>query len=176
MVQFKHKKNHIYGISWEGRWHTKPNEVKNVFLWHFRNFFKDEQRSRVFSLGLLIQKKIPPEKSESIEKKFIREEITHSLNQMDPNKAPGPDGMNVAFIKEFWSLMHKDYEEMIDKFHKIGLLPQGLNSSFITLIPKIGSPRLVTDFRPISLINCSLKVLLKILANRLRSAVNGIIS
>lgn len=80
---------------------------------------------------------------------------------MDPNKALGPDGVNVAFIKEFWSLMHKDYEHMFAKFHMTGYLPTRMNSLFVTLIPKIPNPRLVTDFRPISLINCSLKSFLK---------------
>ena len=34
-----------------------------------------------------------------------------------------------------------------------GMVPPQLNHTFLTLIPKIHSPRKVTDFRPISLSN-----------------------
>ena len=44
---------------------------------------------------------------------------------------------------------------------------ESINSSFITLVPKISSPESISDFRPISLLNCSLKLLTKILADRL---------
>lgn len=43
--------------------------------------------------------------------------------------------------------------------------------SFITLIPKKDSPVTVNDFRPISLLNCSLNLLTKILANRLQRVI-----
>lgn len=51
-----------------------------------------------------------------------------------------------------------------------------MNSSFIALIPKTPSPIEVQEFRPISLINCTLKILLKVLASRIKLALNDIIS
>jgi hypothetical protein len=42
-----------------------------------------------------------------------------------------------------------------------------INNSFIALIPKKDNPLLVNDFRPISLLNYSLKLLTKLVANRL---------
>lgn len=95
---------------------------------------------------------------------------------MDVNKAPGPDGINLGFIKHFWNILHEDILQMASSFLKTGNLPRGLNSSFIVLIPKIKNPIRVTDFRPISLINCSLKVLLKALSNKLRRVLESVIS
>lgn len=40
----------------------------------------------------------------------------------------------------------------IGEFLDMGKIPYGCNSSFITLIPKVESPVVITDFRPISLI------------------------
>ena len=45
---------------------------------------------------------------------------------------------------------------------------QCLNTSLITLIPKKLSPESVNDYRPISLLNCVLKVITKILSERLQ--------
>jgi hypothetical protein len=48
---------------------------------------------------------------------------------------------------------------------------QAINTSFITLVPKISSPSTVNDFRPISLINCIVKVITKVLGDRLQSTI-----
>nr|GEZ45442.1 RNA-directed DNA polymerase, eukaryota [Tanacetum cinerariifolium] len=49
------------------------------------------------------------------------------------------------------------------------------NSSFVALIPKINDPKIVNDYRPISLIGNIYKVVTKVLANRL-STISDIIS
>src|SRR5438132_13839352 len=43
--------------------------------------------------------------------------------------------------------------------------------TIITLIPKKASPETPNDFRPISLLNSSVKLLTKILANRMQSKI-----
>lgn len=50
-----------------------------------------------------------------------------------------------------------------------------INGSFITLIPKMDSPQGVNDFRPISLLNYSVKFLTKLLANRLQRVILSVI-
>lgn len=45
-----------------------------------------------------------------------------------------------------------------------------INSS-ITLVPKVDNPETINDFRPISLLNISLKIITKILADRLQSVI-----
>nr|GEW84339.1 RNA-directed DNA polymerase, eukaryota, reverse transcriptase zinc-binding domain protein [Tanacetum cinerariifolium] len=52
----------------------------------------------------------------------------------------------------------------------------GVNSAFITLIPKVSNPLFIKDYRPISLIGLHYKIVAKILSNRLSKVVNSIIS
>ncbi|XP_019447347.1 PREDICTED: uncharacterized protein LOC109350578 [Lupinus angustifolius] len=52
----------------------------------------------------------------------------------------------------------------------------GVNSSFITLIPKILNPSMVQDFCPISLIGSLYKILANILALRLKDVMGSLIS
>lgn len=63
----------------------------------------------------------------------------------------------------------------MEKFYESRELPQGINASFITLIPKTHPPLRIQDYRPISLINCSLKILLKLLAKRLKPTLHTLV-
>jgi hypothetical protein len=45
----------------------------------------------------------------------------------------------------------------------------------ITLIPKVSSPENVNEYRPITLLNCVLKLITKLLANRLQKVVLKIV-
>lgn len=49
----------------------------------------------------------------------------------------------------------------------LGKIPANLNHTFISLIPKIQSPRKVSDFRPINLSNVLYKLIAKFLENQL---------
>jgi len=60
---------------------------------------------------------------------------------------------------------------MIRAFYEGKLSLENINSSLITLIPKIMSPEGPDDFRPISLTNTCLKFLTKLLANRLQRVI-----
>lgn len=47
--------------------------------------------------------------------------------------------------------------------------------SLLLLIPKIHSPETASDFRPITLLNCCLKIITKLLANRLQKVILRIV-
>jgi len=48
---------------------------------------------------------------------------------------------------------------------------ESINNSFITLLPKICNLEIVNDFRPISLLNSSIKLLTKLLDERLQKII-----
>ncbi|GKB23123.1 RNA-directed DNA polymerase, eukaryota, reverse transcriptase zinc-binding domain protein, partial [Tanacetum coccineum] len=61
-------------------------------------------------------------------------------------------------------------------FFTQGDMPNGCNSNFIALIPKIIDANMVKDFRPISLIGCLYKIIAKILTNRLVSVIGDLVN
>ena len=56
------------------------------------------------------------------------------------------------------------------------MFPCHLNHTFISLIPKVKNPELVSEFRPISLSNVLYKIFSKVLANRLKKFLPTLIT
>jgi hypothetical protein len=52
---------------------------------------------------------------------------------------------------------------------------QAINNSFVTLVPKTNPPSTVHDFRPVSLINYVVKVITKLLGDRLQLVITPLV-
>ncbi|GJU77776.1 putative RNA-directed DNA polymerase, eukaryota, reverse transcriptase zinc-binding domain protein [Tanacetum coccineum] len=112
--------------------------------------------------------------NKSLEVIVSMDEIRTAVWECGSNKAPGPDGYFFMFIKRFWDLLKHDIQEFVASFFATSKFPQGANSAFITLIPKVSKPLFIKDYRPISLIGLHYKIVAKILANRLSKVIDSI--
>jgi hypothetical protein len=57
---------------------------------------------------------------------------------------------------------------MIEDTRTSGRIPKILNSTFLALIPKTDNPETLDNFRPISLCNCTYKIVSKVIARRIK--------
>ena len=95
---------------------------------------------------------------------------------MAPLKVPCPDGMPLLFYQHYWSLIGENVSQSILTFLNSSSLPEHLNHTFITLIPKKKNLEHASEFKPISLCNVLYKIFLKVLANRLKRILSKIIT
>ncbi|KAL6643274.1 hypothetical protein ACP70R_021455 [Stipagrostis hirtigluma subsp. patula] len=100
-----------------------------------------------------------------------QEEVDRVIKMMPADKAPGPDGFNGFFMKKCWNIIKKDFYRLYQDFYDMKVNLECINNSFITLVPKNNSPETINDFRPISLLNMNLKLITKILAERLQQEI-----
>ena len=110
--------------------------------------------------------------NELIIAKFTSEEIEKALKQMASLKSPSRDGMPPLFYQR--SLLGEDIVQAILEYLNSGSLPPSLGHSFITLIPKVKSPKYIYEYRSISLSNVLYR-LAKVLANRLKKIMARLI-
>ena len=82
----------------------------------------------------------------------------------------------MAFFKVCWDFLKLEIMEVLANFHSQAVFEESLNATFIALIPKKVDAVNVRDFRPISLVGSIYKIISKLLANRLRRVIFGIIS
>ncbi|XP_074336371.1 uncharacterized protein LOC141673521 [Apium graveolens] len=97
------------------------------------------------------------------------------VKRMKRNKAPGPDGVNVEFFLATWHITGTSFCNAVKFFFESGAMHSGINSTFISLIPKTVAPTRMNDFRPISLCSVLYKCISKIIAMHLKSIMHYIV-
>lgn len=103
------------------------------------------------------------------------EEVKAAIFAMHSDKAPGIDGLNPSFFQAYWNIVGKDVCMFCQKFFDTGELPGNLNTTLVCLIPKVKQPQRVTDLRPISLCNVLMRILSKVMENRVKPTLQIII-
>ncbi|KAL3529594.1 hypothetical protein ACH5RR_008916 [Cinchona calisaya] len=114
--------------------------------------------------------------NEALTKPVDEDEIRLAFFSMNPDEAPGPDGMSPLFFQTYWHIIHKDVVDAIQSCFHSGFLLKSINETLVTLIPKCDIPTNLTHYRPISLRNALYKAISKILVNRLKPFLNACIS
>lgn len=167
--------NNIIRIDWEGKVVSDSSFIRNAFFSHYSRFFK-ESGPKLLKLNSLRLTKISDANKGFLNRLISHAEIDLALHSLADDKAPGPNGMNIKSIKFLWPCIGNKVRSFISEFCETGSIPLGLNSSFFVLIPKTISPTQIKDYRLISLINSTVKILMKVLANRLASLMKHLIS
>ena len=111
-----------------------------------------------------------------LDKDITKSDVLESLKRCKNDKTPGTDGYTSEFFKFFWSdlgdFIHRSY---IKSFHK-GELSISQKLGIISILPKGNKPReYIKNWRPISLLNVTYKILSGIIANRIKSVLPKLI-
>jgi len=116
------------------------------------------------------------EKASWIELPFEEREVLKVVKGMNRDKAPCSDGFSMAFFQDCWDVIKYDLMKVLLDFHTHSYFKRSLNASFIALIPNKAGAIDISDFWPISLISGVYKIIAKVLANRMSSIMEKIIS
>jgi hypothetical protein len=164
-----HKRNFIVSLAQSDGTLVMDHEQKANLLWTaFRSRLGvSEFQNMTYDLSSLLNQH---ELSHLVDD-FSQDEIDFVIKNLPNSHAPGLDGFNGLFIKKCWNVLKGDFVRLLNDFcsHNIDL--KSINSSFIALIPKKDNPVGVDDYRPISLLNYSLKSIIKLLSARLQSVI-----
>jgi len=158
-----------------GIWIEDVNAIRQHFLQDYIHRFTSARNSLAALSGNLTPPLITVEENAALIHPVSDEEIYNAVFQMDPHKAPGPDGFGASFFQDHWPIIKDLLCEAIKDFFRSGKLLKEVNHTFITLIPKVVNPETTAHYRPISLCNSVYKILAKILVNRMRPILQRII-
>lgn len=106
---------------------------------------------------------------------FSEEEIKNAVFASDRAGAPGPDGIPFGFYQHFWDLVKTDLCSVVDAFSHNRLSLVHLNQAVVYLLPKEKKVTTIKQYRPISLVNCSMKIISKLMTLRLDPIMDRLI-
>ena len=152
------------------------NGIANILVDFYQNLFASSSPNQIEEALEATTMVVMEEMNLELVAPFEKAEVDMALKQMDPLKAPGPDGMPPLFFQQFWPTTGDEVAEAILTCLNTGSIPPSINRTLITLIPKVKSPVRVSDYRPIALCNILHKLISKVLANRLKKILPCIIS
>lgn len=156
----------------DGSWVENQVSLCNLIANYFTNLFlPTEVNVGDYSFLDPIGRVITVDQNQELTRDFSIKEFKEALFQMHPDKSPGPDG----FFQNCWDMVGEDVFRNGVKWLQDGYFPSGLNNTNLVLIPKVETPQSVKDLRPISLCNVLYKIVSKVLCNRLKEVLPGLV-
>lgn len=174
------RRNHISQIDWNGETSEDNKHIERAFFEHYQSLFAFrsadiESFKREFLSNM---PKLDDETKEWLQQPIALKEVEDAIDNLNPGKSPGPDGLSAAFYKEFKSEISPVLTVVFNESFKLKSLPPSYGTAHTVLIPKtedVEKLKQVTSYRPISLTNVDYKIFMKILACRLQGVIHKIV-
>ena len=116
-----------------------------------------------------------PQTISTLESPFSNLELLKAIQQAPRNSSPGPDGIPFEYYKEYPEIMAPKLTELANYVMAGNLLPFSMTQVSILLIPKKSSSHHINNYRPISLIDASSRIISKAMLNRLKPHLDTIL-
>ena len=157
-----------------GVWWEDDSHMGNAAIDYFNEIFSSKPCIEMDETIHVVESVVNEDMNQQLLSPFTALEIRQAAFQMNPSKAPGPDGMSTFFFQKFWHSIGEDVITTILSVLNSGHMLQKINHSQIVLIPKKQNPKLVAEYRPISLYNVVYKIISKVLTNSLKTLLPNI--
>ncbi|XP_043697156.1 uncharacterized protein LOC122647928 [Telopea speciosissima] len=170
ILELEAKKKLWEALSTEEKSLKEKSRVKSIQLGDGNN------SDSGFSRFVPLQYGLDYVQQDSLIGKVSNKEIREVVFSMKNSKAPGPDGFGAGFFKHSWEVVGEELTLAVKWFFSKSILPDSINATFISLIPKTEDVTSFAGYRPIALCNLFYKIITKILSNRLQGVVGKVVS
>uniref|UniRef100_A0A8C5PVG5 Reverse transcriptase domain-containing protein n=1 Tax=Leptobrachium leishanense TaxID=445787 RepID=A0A8C5PVG5_9ANUR len=156
---------------------TDPTKISGEFLKFFSDLYHTDDAATTSSqferidayLTKTISRPLDPLERESLGAAISAEEIIDALKSSKNGKSPGPDGLPIEYYKKNSGILLPKLKTLFNAFQD-GIVPHPHSlMATIALLPKPEKDHTACgNYRPISLLNNDMKLLARVLANRLK--------
>jgi uncharacterized protein YceK len=174
MVNARKRKNFIHTLQTTSGTATTQQAKQEVVYRHFLQHTGTYAQRRMLNFNALGWE---PKQLGHLDLPFSDEEIKRVIMEAPKEKAPDPDGFIGSFFSECWNIIKEDLFRAVQQFYILNQQELHLlNQAFVVLVPKTSNPQKIGDYRPISLTHSFVKIMSKLLANRLAPQLDQLIS
>lgn len=136
-------------------------ETKNMEEW---DYFLQE-----------IKERLDKKEAEKLTQEFSIDELREAVMRAEKNKAPGIDGITSDFYQSFFKTLGPLMLGYLNDI-KIHGLSKNQKIGIISLIHKGGNKENLINYRPIAILCTDYKILTKMIANRVKTVMGGLIN
>lgn len=159
----------------DGVWWKGDEQIERVLISYFDDLFSTSNPSNTEAICDVVKRKLSDDHKCWCDRDFTWEEITEAINHMHPLKSLGSDGLPALFFQNFWHIVGREVQDLALNILNNNDQPHDINKTFLVLIPKCKNPSTTKDLRLISLCNVVMKIVTKVIANRLKHTLGDII-
>nr|KYP64025.1 Transposon TX1 uncharacterized [Cajanus cajan] len=172
----RRRRNKIQGLFLpDGSWHTDPEVMKTEAVRFYKELFSVNNDQGFLDMQAGVPPGLGVEAQSALTAPVTKEEVRWAVMSMKSFKAPGTDGFQPFFFKQYWPIVGDELWRTARDAFRLGFSDSSLLETQMVLIPKVDHPVSLKEFRPISLCNVAWKVISKVLVARLRPFLQGII-
>jgi hypothetical protein len=130
------RNNTIESLSVNGSPTSDPTIIINHIVNFYESLFSEplSWKLRVENLEFEV---LNVDETANLEEPFEEREVREVIKGMDRDKAPNLNGFFMAFYPDCWEVVKGDFMAVFADFHSQGKFVKSINSTFISLIPKI---------------------------------------
>ena len=151
-------------------------QIKSSILAHFSKLYTSEAiLIPIVAITPRNFQPIPLHILQAISREVTSCEIKKAIFSFQPQKVPGPDGFHPIFFQRFWNIVGHSITSRIKDIFLTRKILFDLSTTLIQLIPKVGKPETILQYRLIDLCNTIYKTITKVLVYRLKPHLNNII-
>ncbi|KAA3460126.1 reverse transcriptase [Gossypium australe] len=159
----------------DGEWCSEQETLREEAVKFFEDLY-GECSEPISDIPSNIFPSLKEQDIDFLKKPILNDEIKKALFDMAPLKAPGSDGYHAIFFQSQWDLVGGAVCEWVQGIFAGNKIEEELNNTLIVLIPKKDHPEDFSQFRPISLCSVLYKLVMKVIANRLKVVFPNFIS
>lgn len=105
-----------------------------------------------------------------------RDLVEEVISNLDAHKGGGTDGLPNFFVKQLKESLSDPLSQIFNKSLRSGVFPASWKETFIIPVLKSGDASHVTNYRPISILNCFSKIFEKVMHSHIFGCINNVLS
>lgn len=122
------------------RWKDEHEDVEKIILTYFSTIFSTNHPKDFEASLSAVNRQVSDEMNEILLKGFKEDKVWSALKQMHPTKSSGQDSMSPIFYQKYWDVVGPSLINCVFQTLKTGIMPSGLNDTYICLIPMVKCP------------------------------------